>query len=234
MATRQLIIAIDGPSGAGKGTIARTIARWLGYRHIDTGAMYRAVAWKAVREGLNLADAAAVARLARDATFGLEGAVTIDGEDVTDAIRTPEIDQAAAIVARHAPVREALVARQQRYGQQGGVVMEGRDIGTVVFPSADVKLYLDASPDERARRRAGDSAHALGRRPGPTDAVARALEERDESDRTRAVSPLMVAPDAVYIDTTGVAIADVTRQVEALVKQALARAVEPQEADRNR
>ena len=134
MATRQLIIAIDGPSGAGKGTIARTIARWLEYRHIDTGAMYRAVAWKALREGLNLADAAAVARLASDATFGLEGAVTIDGEDVTDAIRTAEIDQAAAIVARHAPVREALVARQQRYGEQGGVVMEGRDIGTVVFP----------------------------------------------------------------------------------------------------
>jgi cytidylate kinase len=225
MGSRQLIIAIDGPSGAGKGTIARTIAEWLGYRHIDTGAMYRAVAWKALRAGLDLADASAVARLARDAEFVLEGPIAIDGEDVTDAIRTPEIDQAAAIVARHPQVREVLVARQQQYGEHGGVVMEGRDIGTVVFPSADVKLYLDASPEERARRRAGDPAHALGRQTAAADVVARALEERDQSDRTRAVSPLTVAPDAVYIDTTGVAIADVIRQVEALVERALTRAV---------
>ena len=196
--------------------------------------MYRAVAWKARRQGLDLADGDAVARLAREATFELEGRVAIDGEDVTDPIRTPEIDEASAIVARHPQVREELVARQQRYGQDGGVVMEGRDIGTVVFPSADVKLYLDASPDERARRRAGDPAHALGRQPSADGAVARALEARDQSDRTRAVSPLMVAPDAVYIDTTGVAIADVTRQVELLVERALARrsaSAESSEAD---
>ncbi len=164
-APKGLIIAIDGPSGAGKGTIARTIARRLGYRHIDTGAMYRAVAWKALHDGVDLADGSAVAQLAQNAVFGVEGRITIDGHDVTDRIRTGEMDQAAAIVARHPAVREVLVARQQSYGEQGGVVMEGRDIGTVVFPSADVKLYLDASPDERARRRAGDTAHALSREP---------------------------------------------------------------------
>jgi cytidylate kinase len=151
-APRQLIIAIDGPSGAGKGTIARSLARQLGYRHIDTGAMYRAVAWKALHDGVDLNDASAVARVARDAEFTLDRRTAIDGHDVTDAIRTSEIDEAAAIVARHPPVRQVLVARQQQYGEHGGIVMEGRDIGTVVFPSADVKVYLDASPEERARR----------------------------------------------------------------------------------
>jgi cytidylate kinase len=148
--TKELIVAIDGPSGAGKGTIARTIARRLGYRHIDTGAMYRAVAWKALQEGLDLRDAAAVTRLARAAVFELEGCTRIDGADVTDLIRTPEIDEAAAIVARHPSVREVLVARQREFGGRGGIVMEGRDIGSVVFPAADVKLYLDATPAERA------------------------------------------------------------------------------------
>ncbi|HYN06882.1 MAG TPA: (d)CMP kinase [Vicinamibacterales bacterium] len=234
---KRLIIAIDGPSGAGKGTIARSIARRLGYRHIDTGAMYRAVAWRALHDRMDLTDAALVAQLARDAALDVEGRIAIDGEDVTDRIRTPEIDDAAAIVARHPPVREVLVARQRQYGEQGGVVMEGRDIGTVVFPAADVKLYLDASPDERARRRAGDPAHALSRQSAGAETVARALEARDRSDRTRAASPLIKAPDAVYIDTTGVQIDEVTRRVEALVDRALshaAHAPEPTDVDRAR
>ena len=157
---RNLIIAIDGPSGAGKGTVARAIANELGYRHVDSGAMYRAVGWKALRDGVPLEDEAAVAALAERARIDVTGThVTIDGIDVTRAIRTPEIDRAAAGVARLPRVRSVLVERQRRMAIDGGIVMEGRDIGTVVFPGADVKLYLDASPEERARRRANDSAH---------------------------------------------------------------------------
>ncbi len=126
----------------------------------------------------------------------------IDGHDVTEAIRTPSIDRAAATVAQHPSVRAVLVERQRAYGREGGVVMEGRDIGTVVFPAADVKVYLDASPDERARRRAGDAAHAASREPAGVAAVAEALEARDRTDRTRATSPLTMAPEAVYLDTT--------------------------------
>lgn len=210
--TRALIIAIDGPSGAGKGTVARAVALRLGYRHVDTGAMYRAVAWKALHEGFDPANESAVATIAERASFDLaHGAIVIDGHDVSRAIRTPEIDQAAAIVARHPGVRRTLVARQRQYGEQGGVVMEGRDIGTVVFPHADVKIYLDASPEERARRRAADPAHsAKGVRLAE---VATALAERDRSDSTRPASPLAVAADAIVIDTTGVAIEQVVDQI---------------------
>src|SRR5687768_5526317 len=145
---KRLVIAIDGPSGAGKGTISRAIAEALGYRHVDTGAMYRAVGWKATDEGIPLDDEAAVSALARRATLVVEGGVVaIDGHDVTRAIRTPEIDKAATAVARLPKVREVLVARQRALGAEGGVVMEGRDIGTVVFPHADVKIYLDASAE---------------------------------------------------------------------------------------
>src|SRR5690349_7004954 len=179
--------------------------------------MYRAVAWKALRDGVDLTDEAAIAALGDRAAFDLEdGRVAIDGHDVRSAIRTPEIDKAATTVARHPRVRTVLVARQRAIGVGGGVVMEGRDIGTVVFPDADVKIYLDASPEERARRRASDPAHASSHGAQLAD-VATALAARDKSDSTRAVSPLSVAADAVVIDTTGLPIDRVVEQVLALV-----------------
>ena len=217
---KRLIVAVDGPSGAGKGTVARATARALDYSHVDTGAMYRAVAWLVVQQhGRVDADGAgAAARVARDAAIDVnDGAVRIDGHDVTAAIRTPEIDMAAAAVARLPEVRAALVERQRSLGRAGGVVMEGRDIGTVVFPDADVKIYLDASPEERARRRAADPAHTGG---GAGVAhVAEGLAARDKSDSSRSVSPLTKAVDAVYIDTTGLAVEDVVAQVLALVNE---------------
>lgn len=189
--------------------------------------MYRAVAWQACQLGLPLEDAAAVAGMAARARLDLGesgGRVAIDGHDVTAAIRTPAIDLAAAAVARLPQVRDVLVARQRDFGRYGGVVMEGRDIGTVVFPAADVKLFLDARPEERARRRAADPAHAVSReadRPG-LDLVARALEARDTSDRTRTVSPLIAAPDAVYIDTSDLPIDAVVERALAVVNRVLA------------
>ena len=213
-----MIIAIDGPSGAGKGTIARTLSQELGYRHIDTGAMYRAVAWKALQEGMPLNDAAAVAALAHRAEIVVErGIVMIDGQDVARAIRTPEIDGAASAVARLPQVREVLVARQRELGLGGGVVMEGRDIGTVVFPGADVKIYLDASEEERARRRVNDSAHS-GSQAGHA-AVAEAIKARDKADTTRTASPLSMAPDAIHIDTTSMSIMEVVERALAIVRQ---------------
>ncbi|CAN5708303.1 (d)CMP kinase [soil metagenome] len=215
---RKLIIAIDGPSGAGKGTISRALASRLSYRHVDTGAMYRAIGWKALREGIQLDDEAAVAALSERAVLDVEDdRVAIDGAEVGHAIRTPEMDRAAAIVARHPAVRRTLVSRQRAVGVPGGVVMEGRDIGTVVFPDADVKIYLDASPEERARRRANDPAHRAPAGRILSD-VATALAERDKSDFTRAVSPLAVAADAVQIDTTGLSVEAVVDRVMAAVE----------------
>lgn len=212
------VIAIDGPSGVGKGTVSRAIAGTLGYRHIDTGAMYRAIAWKALDEGLPLDDEEALTALAKRARLELEeGRVVIDGVDVTTAIRTPTIDRAVTSVARVPGVRAEMVARQRAYGAQGGVVMEGRDIGTVVFPDAEVKIYLDATPEERARRRAADPAHG-----GSAQALAEvavALAARDRADSTRPVSPLMIAEDAVHIDTTGVPIDEVVRRVMAVIDE---------------
>jgi CMP/dCMP kinase len=213
----RLIIAIDGPSGAGKGTVARGIAARLNYRHVDTGAMYRAVAWKARQEGLDLADETAVEALAARARIEIgDGIVRVDGEDPAAALRTPEIDAAAAAVARLPRVRAILSAQQRAMGEDGGIVMEGRDIGTVVFPHADVKIYLDASAEERARRRANDPAHSGSQ--SSQAAVAAAIQARDTSDTTRAASPLTLAPDAVHIDTTSMPIDEVVERVLALVR----------------
>lgn len=213
---RPLIIAIDGPSGAGKGTVARTLAARLGYTHVDTGAMYRAVAWKAGHAGVDLADEDAVTAIADAAEFELGAEVRVDGHEITRAIRTPEMDAAAGIVARHPRVRASLVRRQRDYAARGGLVMEGRDIGTVVFPDADVKVFLDASAEERARRRATDAAHASSQGHEVAQ-VASALAERDHQDSTRKTSPLVMAPDAVLIDTTNLPVEDVVRKVLALV-----------------
>jgi cytidylate kinase len=212
------VIAIDGPSGAGKGTVSRAVAQALGLRHVDTGAMYRAVAWRASALGVALDDEASVKAVAESAHIDSSAeSVVIDGVDVTRAIRTPEIDRAAASVARLPGVRAALVARQRLLGAGGGIVMEGRDIGTVVFPDADVKIYLDAAPDERARRRASDPAHTGG--PTAVSDVATLLTERDRGDSTRALSPLYAAADAVRIDTTGRSIAEVVAEVLELVER---------------
>jgi CMP/dCMP kinase len=188
--TADFIIAIDGPSGAGKGTIARAVASRLGYRHVDTGAMYRALAWKAVHERLDLTDEDAVAALAERARFEIgDGVVRVDGHDVAAAIRTAEMDQAAAAVARQPRVRAILVARQRALGATGGVVMEGRDIGTAVFPDAPLKIYLDASPEERARRRANDPAHSAGRGAAAIQDVAdRAADPRSQRSHPRSLA----------------------------------------------
>jgi cytidylate kinase len=218
---RGLIIAIDGPSGAGKGTLARAVAQALDYDHIDTGAMYRAVAWKAVAEGIPLEHEERVAELAARAKLELgDGRTFIDGREITRDIRTPEIDKAATAVARLPRVRSILVERQRKLGERGGVVMEGRDITTVVFPDAEVKIYVDASPEERARRRAQDPAHTGGQQESLAG-VQEDMRARDRSDSTRSIAPLAVAQDATYIDTTSLSVGEVVERVMKLVKEKL-------------
>jgi CMP/dCMP kinase len=199
---RGLVIAIDGPSGAGKSTVGRALASRLGYAFLDTGAMYRALALKALREGARPDDAQELAKLARTARIELlpGGRVILDGRDVSSEIRTLEVSSAASRVSVHSEVRREMVARQREMGEQGGVVLDGRDIGTAVFPDADVKFYLDADPKRRAMRRHRE-IEATG---GDADLsiIEGQIRERDELDSHRRDSPLTRAPDAVYLDTT--------------------------------
>lgn len=201
--SKGLIVAIDGPSGAGKSTAAKALAQRLGYTFIDTGAMYRALAWKALQRGVFLDDGEQLADLLEGTRIELvDGGrgVRLDGTDVTDAIRTREVSAAASHVSVHPAVRRGMVARQQALGREGGVVLDGRDIGSAVFPDAEVKFYVDADPPARARRR-----HAELSEKGPSPSVAeveREIHERDKKDSTRSDSPLTRTADAVSIDTT--------------------------------
>lgn len=227
----SLIIAIDGPAASGKSTTAKLVADRLGYTYIDSGAMYRAAALRALRLGVSLDEHAALSRVAREASIGLgelgRGPVTLDGEDVSLAIRTSEVTAAASVMSCVPDVRRALVAQQRAIGRSADCVMEGRDIGTVVFPDADLKIFLTASLNERARRRY-EQAVEQGLRPRDVDAEGRdralrecalELEARDERDTTRDDSPLRKADDAVELDTTGMTIEE---QIEAVVELAVA------------
>ncbi|HYK17651.1 MAG TPA: (d)CMP kinase, partial [Bryobacteraceae bacterium] len=199
---------------SGKSTVARRIAEKLGYLYIDTGAMYRAVALWALRRGVALSDMHRLEQLANEAAIEFapdDGKVLLNGEDVSDFIRAPEVGDAASEVSRIPAVRRALVAKQREIGERSSVVMEGRDIGSVVFPDATVKIFLDAQPEVRAERRAAESDL-------PSELVAEKIRERDRRDQTRAHSPLMQAPDAVYVDTTGMSIQDVEAALLKIVR----------------
>lgn len=224
MGAKGIVIAIDGPSGVGKGTVAQRVAERLNYLYVDTGAMYRAVGLIATERGLALTDAAGVATgvaaCAAGLRFDLEKTpagvrVRANGRDVTEAIRTPAASQAASKIAVIPAVRAHLVEQQQRIGAEGGIVMEGRDIGTVVFPRAELKIFLDASADERARRRYLQQLEQGI--PSSLEKTTREIEERDQRDSQRAASPLTQAPDAVYLDSTALT-ADET--VEVIVRLA--------------
>jgi cytidylate kinase len=210
-------VAIDGPAGAGKSTIAKRLAGRLGFTYIDTGAMYRAVALWALRQSVDPRDMHRAEQLALAAEIELEpGRIRLNGEDITDAIRTPEVASGASKVAVIPGVRRALVAKQRAIGERTNVVMEGRDIGTVVFPHADVKIFLDAKPQERVRRRLAEGA-AKGESL-PEAELARQMEERDRRDSTRADAPLSQAPDAVYVDSTPLSIDEVEETILKIVR----------------
>ncbi|MDA8147534.1 MAG: (d)CMP kinase [Actinomycetota bacterium] len=202
---KHLVVAIDGPAGSGKSTVARRLAAAIGLERLDTGAMYRAVAWAAIDSGVPLDDGAALGELARALRIDVtDGAVVVGGTDVTAAVRTPEVNHAVSLVAAVPAVRAELAARQRRWVEErGGGVVEGRDIGSVVFPEASVKVYLDASPGERARRRGDEGAEAVAR--------------RDRLDASRALAPLSVPEGAHVIDTTRLSVDAVVEEVLAWI-----------------
>jgi cytidylate kinase len=214
---RLAVIAIDGPAGAGKSTIAKSLADRLGFTYIDTGAMYRAVALWAILKSVSFTDMHRMEQLARAASIQLEpggSRVLLNGQDVTEAIREPGIAAKASLAAAIPGVRRALVEKQRAMAKAASVVMEGRDIGSVVFPAADVKIFLDADPVERVRRRMAETG-------GGAEAVAEQINERDERDRGRVESPLVQAPDAVYIDSTGLTVIEVEEAILKVVREKL-------------
>jgi len=207
-----MVIAIDGPAGAGKSSVARAVASALGFTYLDSGAMYRCVALAAIERGADPDDGAAMAALAQDLPIGLDdNRVDVDGRDVSDAVRAPQVTEAASRVSVHADVREALVAQQRRLIVAGRYVAEGRDIGTVVSPEAPLKVFLTASPEERARRRAAQTGE-------DEVAVLAAQRERDERDESREHSALRAADDAIEIDTTGLTLSEVVGKVVDLAR----------------
>ena len=224
--TRRPIIAIDGPSGAGKSTVARHLAHYFGLLNLETGAMYRAFALKALAAQISLDDLPALLALSAQTTIALEpietgNRVLLDGRDVTGELRNATVTDAASRVSIHPQIRAWMVALQQELGRTGGIVMEGRDIGTVVFPHADVKIFLDAAPEVRGLRRydqIGQSGKPVAVQP---EAVIRELRARDERDRNRADSPLRPAADAVLVDSTNMTLEEVVARVEAIVAEKL-------------
>ncbi len=223
-----MIIAIDGPAGSGKSTVAKRVAERLGFHYLDTGAMYRAIAFRALTSGVSPHNESAVARIALtdEVSFAhepgeaLPSRVFIGGDDVTSAIRTPRVDDAVSAVAKLAAVREAMVAQQRHLAEEADIVVEGRDIGTVVFPDAEVKVFLTATPEERARRRAAQQA-ASGHVVDPAG-VRESILRRDEADSTREVAPLTPAHDAKLVDTTGLTIDQVIDRIARLAEEARA------------
>ena len=219
---RRLIIAIDGPVGSGKSTVARRVAELLGYTYLDSGAMYRALAWKALKQRVPLDDVTRLETLATETRIDLKAErdgvhVRVDGADVTHAIRTPEISEATSCISVIPGLRRRMVAEQQRAGRKGSVVMEGRDIGTVVFPRADLKIYLDANVEVRAERRLRE-LQTRGQSVTP-DQMLEDVRDRDRRDKGREASPLVRAPDAVLVDNTAMDVEETARLIVLLARQ---------------